>query len=139
MSAYLDPLCKIELKVLEFWTFIRKFFFPCFCHAHDIWNFLGQRSNLNWNHLCSLYHSCGNTGSLTPCTGQGSKWQYHRDRPDYKPTRPQQELLSENFFHSDFVYVSSPISLLSFFLSFFFLLLVYSLALHQFHQPFFPP
>ena len=35
-----------------------------FCgHTHNIWKFLGQRSNES--HSCDLRHSCGNVGSLT--------------------------------------------------------------------------
>ena len=45
------------------------FFFPFFSHTWGIWKFPSQGWNLS--HICNLHHSCGNTRSLTHCSGLG--------------------------------------------------------------------
>ena len=47
----------------QFWGF----FFSLFRRTCGSWEFLGQGSNLST--ICDLHHSCGNTRSLTHCTG----------------------------------------------------------------------
>ena len=45
------------------WTVNNFSYFFFFFRVNGVWKFLGQGSNLS--HCCDLYHSCGNTGSLT--------------------------------------------------------------------------
>ena len=51
-------------------------FFGC---THGRWKFLRLNPSLN----CNLCHSCGNTGSLTHYSGQGSNQHFHRGKPDH--------------------------------------------------------
>lgn len=47
------------------------FVFFFFCHTPGMGKFPGQGLTPSWR--CSVYHSCGNTRSLSHCAGSGSQ------------------------------------------------------------------
>ena len=66
--------------------------------------FPGQGSDLSCS--CDLYHSWGNTGSLTHCAGLGMKPVSQHSREDADPFAPQRELLNSQIVHHVFVFQS---------------------------------